>query len=70
MKIPIPLHDNIDGIDIHSIIDRLAKVRGFQPVRLHYEEIRWLCAKAQEIFLSQPMMLELEAPIKVSSRLE
>lgn len=44
MKIPIPLHDNIDGIDIHSIIDRLAKVRGFQPVRLHYKEIRWLCA--------------------------
>jgi hypothetical protein len=28
-------------------------------------EIRYLCTKAREIFISQPILLELEAPIKV-----
>lgn len=28
-------------------------------------EIRQLCLKAREIFISQPMLLELEAPIKI-----
>lgn len=29
------------------------------------QEIRYLCTKAREIFISQPILLELEAPIKV-----
>jgi hypothetical protein len=31
-------------------------------------EIRGLCIKAREIFLSQPMLLELEAPIKICGK--
>jgi hypothetical protein len=29
------------------------------------EEMKALCAKSKEIFLSQPMLLELEAPVKI-----
>lgn len=32
------------------------------------QEIRYLCTKAREIFISQPILLELEAPIKVRNR--
>lgn len=28
-------------------------------------EIKYLCTKAREIFISQPILLELEAPIKI-----
>jgi hypothetical protein len=28
-------------------------------------EIRFLCTKAREIFINQPILLELEAPIKI-----
>lgn len=55
-----------------SIIDRLLEVRGSRPgkqVQLLETEIRYLCTKAREIFISQPILLELEAPIKVSMRL-
>jgi serine/threonine-protein phosphatase PP1 catalytic subunit len=54
--------------DLDSIIDRLLEVRGSRPgkqVQLLEAEIRYLCNKAREIFISQPILLELEAPIKV-----
>jgi hypothetical protein len=57
-------------VDLDSIIDRLLEVRGSRPgkqVQLLETEIRYLCTKAREIFISQPILLELEAPIKVSS---
>ncbi len=56
-------------VDLDSIIDRLLEVRGSRPgkqVQLLEAEIRFLCTKAREIFISQPILLELEAPIKVS----
>ena len=56
-------------VDLDSIIDRLLEVRGSRPgkqVQLLEAEIRYLCTKAREIFISQPILLELEAPIKVS----
>ena len=56
-------------VDLDSIIDRLLEVRGSRPgkqVQLLEAEIRHLCQKAREIFISQPILLELEAPIKVS----
>ena len=31
-------------------------------------EVRGLCLKCREIFLSQPMLLELEAPIKICGK--
>lgn len=55
-------------MDLDSIIDRLLEVRGSRPgkqVQLLESEIRYLCTKAREIFISQPILLELEAPIKV-----
>jgi serine/threonine-protein phosphatase PP1 catalytic subunit len=57
-------------VDLDSIIDRLLEVRGSRPgkqVQLLETEIRFLCTKAREIFISQPILLELEAPIKVRS---
>ena len=55
-------------VDLDSIIERLLEVRGSRPgkqVQLLEAEIRYLCTKAREIFISQPILLELEAPIKV-----
>ena len=34
-------------------------------VQLAVDEIAGLCKAAKEIFLSQPMLLELEAPLKI-----
>jgi len=59
-----------NDVDLDSIIDRLLEVRGSRPgkqVQLLETEIRFLCTKAREIFISQPILLELEAPIKVRS---
>jgi serine/threonine-protein phosphatase PP1 catalytic subunit len=46
----------------------LFPVRGARPGKqaaLSEHEINWLCARAREIFSAQPVMLELEAPIKI-----
>lgn len=54
--------------DLDSIVDRLLEVRGSRPgkqVQLLEHEIQYLCTKAREIFIQQPILLELEAPIKV-----
>ena len=43
-------------------------MRGSRPgkqVQLGEHEIRFLCQKAREIFMNQPILLDLEAPIKV-----
>jgi serine/threonine-protein phosphatase PP1 catalytic subunit len=59
-----------NDVDLDSIIDRLLEVRGSRPgkqVQLLETEIRYLCTKSREIFISQPILLELEAPIKVST---
>lgn len=43
-------------------------VKGSRPgknVQLTESEIRGLCLKSREIFLSQPILLELEAPLKI-----
>jgi serine/threonine-protein phosphatase PP1 catalytic subunit len=58
-------------IDIDSVIARLLEVRGSRPgkqVQLAEHEVRGLCIKAREIFLSQPILLELEAPIKICGK--
>ncbi|KAI4980284.1 hypothetical protein ZWY2020_020769 [Hordeum vulgare] len=39
-----------------------------RPVQLFDEEIRRLCTSHQDVFLSQPNLLELEAPIKVCGK--
>lgn len=43
-------------------------MRGCRPgkaVQLAETEVRALCLKSREIFLSQPILLELEAPLKI-----
>ena len=53
---------------LDDIIDRLLEVRNNRPgkqVQLTEHEIRQICLSAKEIFLSQPNLLELEAPIKI-----
>lgn len=54
--------------EVDAIIDRLLEVRGSKPgraVQLSEAEIRDLCYRSREIFISQPILLELEAPIKI-----
>ncbi len=59
-------------LDIDSVIERLLEVRGSRPgkqVNLAEHEVRALCLKARDIFMSQPVLLELEAPIKICGTL-
>jgi serine/threonine-protein phosphatase PP1 catalytic subunit len=68
--------------DVDSIIERLLEgtaterpsilVRSSRPgkqVQLTENEIRYLCLRSRQIFLEQPILLELEAPIKVCGTL-
>jgi hypothetical protein len=52
---------------LDDIINRLLEVRSRpgKQVQLSEAEIRQLCGVAREIFLQQPNLLELEAPIKI-----
>lgn len=67
-------------VDIDVIIERLLEgttssialttlsVRGGRPgkqVQLGENEIKFLCTSAREIFINQPILLELESPIKI-----
>jgi len=55
-------------VDVDRIIEKLLEVRGCKPgkqVNLTENEIKALCTKSREIFISQPILLELEAPIKI-----
>ncbi|XP_054807395.1 serine/threonine-protein phosphatase PP1-like isoform X2 [Prosopis cineraria] len=57
----------MDGGVLDSVINRLLEVRG-RPgklVNLAETEIRQLCFVSRDIFLRQPNLLELEAPIKI-----
>ncbi|CAD8079587.1 unnamed protein product [Paramecium primaurelia] len=60
--------DKQGEIDVDNIIERLLSVRGSKPgknVNLTESEVRGLCVKARDIFISQPILLELEAPLKI-----
>ena len=37
-------------------------------MQLAENEVKGLCLKARDIFLSQPILLELEAPLKICGR--
>ncbi|CAI6366768.1 unnamed protein product [Macrosiphum euphorbiae] len=56
-----------DELNINDLISRLLEVRGTKGknVEMSESEIRGLCFKSREIFLSQPMLLELDAPLKI-----
>jgi len=55
-------------LDIDKIIEKLLSVKGSKPgkqVNLLENEISFVVNKAREIFISQPILLELEAPLKI-----
>lgn len=55
-------------IDLDNIISRLLEARGsrtMKSVQLAENEVRGLCIKSRDIFLSQSILLELGAPLKV-----
>ena len=56
--------NNDSQLDIDSVLKRLLADPG-KLVQLHEEEMNILCDKSQDIFLKQPMLLELNAPIKI-----
>jgi hypothetical protein len=58
----------MDAALLDDIIRRLLEVRTARPgkqVQLSESEIRQLCTASRDIFLTQPNLLELEAPIKI-----
>ncbi|KAF3456787.1 hypothetical protein FNV43_RR01441 [Rhamnella rubrinervis] len=57
----------MEAVVLDAIINRLLEVRGNpgKQVQLSESEIRQLCFVSRDIFLRQPNLLELEAPIKI-----
>uniref|UniRef100_A0A0K0DT36 Serine/threonine-protein phosphatase n=1 Tax=Strongyloides stercoralis TaxID=6248 RepID=A0A0K0DT36_STRER len=58
----------MEELKVDAILNRFLENRGTKPgknVQLTEMEIKILCMKSREIFLSQPMLLELEAPLKI-----
>lgn len=58
----------MDKVDLDNIISRLEKYNGKTPdakVDLKLHEVKFLIEKSREIFISQPVLLELEAPLKI-----
>ena len=56
------------SLNIDQILEKLLEVRSFPPgklVHLKESDISALCFAARDIFLDQPVLLELEAPLKI-----
>ena len=55
----------MEGLD--GLIERLLEGRRNRGKRIQLaeSEIRKLCVSAKDVFLSQPILLELEAPVNV-----
>lgn len=67
---PCPVCDNVQVCKLLLFFSPClgCPVRGSRPgknVQLSEGEIRGLCLKSREIFLNQPILLELEAPLKI-----
>lgn len=48
-----------------SLSFNAARNKPNRPVSMTEQEVRGLCLKSREIFLQQPILLELEAPLKI-----
>ena len=58
---------------VDGMITKLLEVRGKKPgktVQLSEDDIKHLCTKSRELFISQPNLLELEAPIKICGKFQ
>lgn len=61
----------MDPVVLDRIIEKLVEVRSSKPgklVQLSESEIKQLCSASREIFINQPNLLELEAPIKICGK--
>jgi len=55
-------------LDLDATIEKLISVKNSKPgteVNLPEEDIIWLCRASREVFCSQPMLLEVQAPIHI-----
>lgn len=62
---------NYKEIDIDVIIEKLLAASGPKSCKnanLQEEEIVFLCLRAREVFMDQPIFLELEAPLKICGK--
>eukprot|EP01125_Pyxidicula_operculata_P002471 TRINITY_DN1232_c0_g1_i2.p1 TRINITY_DN1232_c0_g1~~TRINITY_DN1232_c0_g1_i2.p1 ORF type:complete len:302 (-),score=28.49 TRINITY_DN1232_c0_g1_i2:143-1048(-) len=58
----------MEKVDIDDIIHRLLEKRNLPPgtrIELKINEVKFLIEKSREIFISQPVLLDLEAPLKI-----
>ncbi len=60
----MPKSDNDNPLDIDQLIQRLLLSKR-NDVKMEPYEIRQVCIKARDIFLQEPMLLTLRAPIKI-----
>ena len=63
---PLPVEPSLEPVT--AVTQRLLSLRGSRPGtegHLHEDDIKMLCRLARPILLEQPMMLELEAPMKI-----
>ena len=51
--------------DVDSCLERLLKFRQGQKTELKEEELKGICTTAKKILLDQPVLLELNAPIRI-----
>lgn len=60
-------NNNTNNISVDKIIAKLlsVKLKSNKIVNLSEEEITYLCVEAAKIFESQPMLLEIKAPVKI-----
>jgi len=57
-----------EKVDVDDIITRMLEKRNAPPgaqVQLKINEVKWLIEKSRELFISQPVLLDLEAPLKI-----
>ena len=55
-------------VDVNEIIEKLLKAKSYKPnkeVPLLESEIRWLIIKVKQIFMEQPVFIELDSPINI-----
>lgn len=55
-------------IDVDTIIEKLLEAKNYKnykQINLSENEINYLCIKSKDIFMSQPILLHLEAPINI-----
>jgi len=63
------VEEALENIDIDDVLDQLLRVRKRSPegqfVAMGEGTVNYLCDRARRVFMEQPMLLELEAPLKL-----